>query len=556
MSHTFRILLCYSLILLTGLSAYAQDRLSSFSSNGKYGFKDSAGKVVIKPQFDKADSFIDGVAKVKHKDKYGYIDKTGNFIIQPQYEDALSFSEGLARIKQYDKYGYIDKSGNFVIQPQFDDAWSFSEGLASAKQNGKWGYIDKTGNFVIQPQYDDADSFSEGLAPVKQNSMYGYINKTGNFVIPPYFENAISFRGGLAKVKQNNKWVSVDLDGVIYMNEKDAQKAIQTSSWADYLANELGSREDFLKGKGLKAPDEARVKANVQKELESWQKKDEFETTAQWQKRVNDATINAKAQELARRYVDDYNSKLAAAQKEYDAKFATVLDDYKKFITGIFSGLQMTLMPYDADNQTFLIATGKYGDIHLPVPLARAKEFKADWENLRKQAKPEFALSGDKLVLKSVTFGNYVYDANISSAYEQAPMSSNYKPVDLSGLMLDFNATQAAPAAAENMKVKSLDIVPTDLTARTSEHARIDNNGQKCAILKVFSTDKIAKVHGAVIGEPVTMATETWIYMANNVKEVELIFEHHLPLHIRFVDYNYPTLNSQFVYKMVLTEDR
>jgi uncharacterized lipoprotein YddW (UPF0748 family) len=47
-------------------------------------------------------------------------------VIPPQYDQADSFSEGLARVKIGDKWGYIDTKGKFVIQPQFDEANSFS----------------------------------------------------------------------------------------------------------------------------------------------------------------------------------------------------------------------------------------------------------------------------------------------------------------------------------------------------------------------------------------------------------------------------------------------
>ncbi|HEY9602120.1 MAG TPA: family 10 glycosylhydrolase, partial [Allocoleopsis sp.] len=51
-------------------------------------------------------------------------------VIQPQFEQADAFSEGLARVKTGDKWGYIDPKGKFAIPAQLDEANSFSEGLA------------------------------------------------------------------------------------------------------------------------------------------------------------------------------------------------------------------------------------------------------------------------------------------------------------------------------------------------------------------------------------------------------------------------------------------
>lgn len=89
--------------------------------------------------------------------KYGYIDKTGKIVINPQFDDgAGSFSEGLASVEIGDKWGFIDKTGKYVINPRFFYACSFSEGLAWVKI-GDWktgyktGYIDKTGKYIWEP---------------------------------------------------------------------------------------------------------------------------------------------------------------------------------------------------------------------------------------------------------------------------------------------------------------------------------------------------------------------------------------------------------------------
>ena len=64
--------------------------------------------------FDNIYGFSDGLARVKQNGKYGYIDKNGKMVIQPQFNDARNFSDGLAMVRQNGKYRYIDKSGNMI----------------------------------------------------------------------------------------------------------------------------------------------------------------------------------------------------------------------------------------------------------------------------------------------------------------------------------------------------------------------------------------------------------------------------------------------------------
>ncbi len=59
-----------------------------------------------------------------------YVAGLNLFPIAPTFEEADSFSEGLARVKTGGKWGYIDKQGKLVIEPKLDEAERFSDGLA------------------------------------------------------------------------------------------------------------------------------------------------------------------------------------------------------------------------------------------------------------------------------------------------------------------------------------------------------------------------------------------------------------------------------------------
>ena len=103
------------------MSATFAEGFASFESGKLYGFMDSLGKIVIKPQFEMTYSFSEGIAAVKKNGKWIYIDKTGKTVINPDgYMPSGSFHHGLAFVRTEDmRYGYIDRSGNFVWKPTF-----------------------------------------------------------------------------------------------------------------------------------------------------------------------------------------------------------------------------------------------------------------------------------------------------------------------------------------------------------------------------------------------------------------------------------------------------
>ena len=102
------------------------------------------------------------MAGVKLNGKWGFIDKTGRMVIPAVYDDATAFSEGLVAVTVNGKTGFIDKTGKMVIPAVYDagdlkyeDAYYFENGTAAVCQDGEWITIDRQGKEV------DEDWFSK-----------------------------------------------------------------------------------------------------------------------------------------------------------------------------------------------------------------------------------------------------------------------------------------------------------------------------------------------------------------------------------------------------------
>lgn len=158
-------------------------RARAEDSDGKEYYIDKTGKKLF-PNWNGGE-FQDSRAFFEKNGKYGFIDLNGKIIIPAKFDNATHFGEGLAGVRVGEKWGFVDPSGEMVIQPQFDEVGVFSEGLVSVAINGKWGFIDPTGRIVITPQFDKwTYYFENGLCEVHVGDKIGYIDKEGRFVWP------------------------------------------------------------------------------------------------------------------------------------------------------------------------------------------------------------------------------------------------------------------------------------------------------------------------------------------------------------------------------------
>ena len=207
--------------------AGAEPRLFPAAKDGKWGYIDSTGKVVLPLRYDGANPFSEGLAAVRVGRKWGYIDRTGEIVIQPEYGIAGFFHNGLAGVRMgfIDCHRFIDRTGKVVVAPIALKAGGCSEGLIPVQmellgQGRKWGYMDMKGELVIKAQFDNAGEFNNGLAQVKLKDKWGCIDRTGAFVIKPQFDNMLPFEEGLALVQVGKKLGCIDSTGAFVIQPR------------------------------------------------------------------------------------------------------------------------------------------------------------------------------------------------------------------------------------------------------------------------------------------------------------------------------------------------
>lgn len=124
-------------------------------------FIDVAGRrVATALMFDNGpDYFVQGLARIVDQGKTGFLDRAGKIVIAPQFDAAGSFCEGLAPVCMGCK--------------------EVPRGEHSEMVGGQWGFIDRNGAAVIPIGYDSAEGFVEGGATVGKGGRTFRIDRRG-----------------------------------------------------------------------------------------------------------------------------------------------------------------------------------------------------------------------------------------------------------------------------------------------------------------------------------------------------------------------------------------
>ncbi len=155
----------------------------------------------------------------------------------------------------------------------------------------------------------------------------------------------------------------------------------------------------------------AYVKDYVEERINQWQKKGEFEKTADWKVRVNEQTRSRKIEELTRKA---------------ESKFIAERSEKVQF--------NMALKEYDADNEVYLITDARFGNLLVPVPIREARQFKESWKSYKK--KPKYFIENDNIALASLMFTNssgksYSYNNQASLHYTVAKVDYHFDPIEI-----------------------------------------------------------------------------------------------------------------------------
>ncbi|HLG41566.1 MAG TPA: WG repeat-containing protein, partial [Chitinophagaceae bacterium] len=176
----------------------------------KWGYMNTKGEWVIRPQYWMAKPFNDGIALIANSQtntRWMYLNTKGDTLFsKPGYSTAESFKDGLALID----WKFVSKDGAPFL-PQYNFCYEFRGGLAQVRtiskgRTSEWYLIDKTGNILDKTLYNGGNFAygSAGLILKQYGWKYGVIDRTGKTIIEPKYDR-LSFRNGMICTSYQDK---------------------------------------------------------------------------------------------------------------------------------------------------------------------------------------------------------------------------------------------------------------------------------------------------------------------------------------------------------------
>lgn len=205
---------------------FSDGRALFATREGKYGYIDTQGKIIVPPLYDRAYDFYDGVALVgitnpQGATGYQLIDRNGKAVLPIQLNNCrLSTRFSRKRLMYKDlttlQCGYLDRRGMAVIclSPDILEAYDYEHDMALFQTATGTGVIDGEGNIGVPAHFENIIVAAKDRIAVRSNGQWAVAKSNGTLLCRPEY-NSIGhyYSNGLAVARKDGAYLFIDRKG-------------------------------------------------------------------------------------------------------------------------------------------------------------------------------------------------------------------------------------------------------------------------------------------------------------------------------------------------------
>ena len=102
---------------------------------------------------DSVSSFHDGLAYFSVDGKYGFLNQQGDVVIEAVYDDVSYFQDGIAQVRRNNLTGMIDSRGEEIVPVEYEYIWRGEGILDCVRENGTRDYYTFAGEKSTEEEY-------------------------------------------------------------------------------------------------------------------------------------------------------------------------------------------------------------------------------------------------------------------------------------------------------------------------------------------------------------------------------------------------------------------
>ena len=170
---------------------FGNEGLFPAKSKGAFGFVNSAGTWVIKPEYAQTTLFSEKIAAYRTSLNWGLISDTGERITDATWEEIKPFQKGIAIAKANGKYFLLNTFGAVLTSEGFDNIYRTTDGYFLVEKSGKTGLLDGEANEVIATEFEGLRRERKNFVIVRKDGLTGVIDEEGDVIIPLAYEEVL-----------------------------------------------------------------------------------------------------------------------------------------------------------------------------------------------------------------------------------------------------------------------------------------------------------------------------------------------------------------------------
>lgn len=202
------------ILLICGRIRAQEPQVFPVKKDGKWGFMDQEGRLVLDPRFDALSPAANfGYFRVQIGNRQGILDGRGKSLIPVSFDRVRILDSLIFAVESDRGWTVIDQKLEVLRSQYFADVQALQDGFFRVKTENGWGVLDEAGRMACPALFSSVQVLKAPFFQVAGDRGNGVVRFDGKKIIPAEYREILLLRDQLFLVKKKGNWLLFDADG-------------------------------------------------------------------------------------------------------------------------------------------------------------------------------------------------------------------------------------------------------------------------------------------------------------------------------------------------------